>query len=198
MDKLSPPLSPRWCRTGEYPRGSAPPSSPGFGQGHAWTSLWPPKRQLAWWPTEGQPKTKELKKKKRDKGGLVKTWDWIFWKIYWFLNYEVFYIPCVFMLALQISQPICRLTEIKWISESSLKTSGCHLRWLLNVVQSDVLSSYLCAAWQFQEDVIDLVLESSTKHLISLIQHKHFDVLGCWKSNKKELMFVKCPQAPVV
>lgn len=40
-----------------------------------------------------------------------------------------------------------------------------------------MFTSYLCAAPQFQEDVIDLVLEPSTKHFISLIQHEHFDVL---------------------
>lgn len=40
-----------------------------------------------------------------------------------------------------------------------------------------MVSSYLCAGPQFQEDVIDLVLEPSTKHLVGFIQHKHFDVL---------------------
>lgn len=33
----------------------------------------------------------------------------------------------------------------------------------------------VCA--QFLEDLIDLILEPSTQHLISLIQNKHLDIL---------------------
>lgn len=36
----------------------------------------------------------------------------------------------------------------------------------------------LRAGGELLEDLVDLVLETTTQHLISLIQHKHLDVLG--------------------
>lgn len=47
-----------------------------------------------------------------------------------------------------------------------------------------LLSSHLYAACELLEDLINLVLEPSTEHLISLIQHKHFDVFRSCKKKK--------------
>lgn len=38
--------------------------------------------------------------------------------------------------------------------------------------------SYLNVARQLLKYLVDLVLESSTQHFISLVEHKHFDVFG--------------------
>lgn len=47
-----------------------------------------------------------------------------------------------------------------------------------------VAQSYLSAARQLLEDLIDLVFEPSTQHLVGLIQHKHLDAFGsCTKKN---------------
>lgn len=45
-------------------------------------------------------------------------------------------------------------------------------------------SSNLDVARQLLEDLVDLILESSTKHLISLVQHEHFDVFRSCKKRE--------------
>lgn len=42
-------------------------------------------------------------------------------------------------------------------------------------------STNLDVARQLLEDLVDLILESSTKHLVSLVQHEHFDVFRSCK-----------------
>ena len=42
-------------------------------------------------------------------------------------------------------------------------------------------AAYLGVRGQLLEDLIDLVLEPSTQHLIGFIQSKLLDVLGRWK-----------------
>ena len=45
--------------------------------------------------------------------------------------------------------------------------------------------TYLRAGGELLEDLVDLVLEPSTQHLICLVQHKHLDVLGGWMEGRR-------------
>lgn len=74
-----------------------------------------------------------------------------------------------------------QLTGANWKLVTVPGLSNGSLRMLKMLEYNPVIhmfGSYLYAVGQFEEDVIDLVLKPSTKHLVSLVQHKHFDGLG--------------------
>lgn len=60
-----------------------------------------------------------------------------------------------------------------------------------NCVTQRVVEPHLCIGHQFPKDVIDLVLEPSAEHFVSLIQHKDLNVRRSYKgrSRNKSYMF---------
>lgn len=73
---------------------------------------------------------------------------------------------------LKIYRDICQL-QAKFIFQARIFDSA--------VTALTPKFSDLDVARQLLEDLVDLILESSTKHLISLVQHEHFDVFRSCK-----------------